>query len=329
MVLKRKVSVVVPTFDRLPMLREALASIRDVEGSGVQAEFEILVGDNGLKEETRRLCLEYGAIYVPAHGRGASYARNAAMGAARGDFIAFLDDDDVWLRGHIEPHLAYLDAHPEHDAVIGQAIYTDHELKPISDPWPKNPGSGDDLLRRMLSGLFPQIGTVVARRSVIDSIGYFDTQLIGGQDLDWQLRLAAKNKLGFVPAPCLLFRSRAPGSYDALQRMRVGFDRKVFLRHAMPNALRLWKTPLGMIHAYHKTLQHFHRYFTDKAILCAENGSAGDVFKALTVPALYTPLLLIYEIFRRSPLRKALITAGCRWIKGGPGSSAARRRGDR
>src|ERR1700756_1070198 len=136
MVLKRQISVVVPTFDRVAMLREALASIRDVEASGVQAEFEIVVGDNGLKEETRRLCLEYGAIYVPAHGKGASSARNAAMGAASGDFITFLDDDDVWLRGHIEPHLAYLDAHPEHDAVFGQAVYTDRELNPVSAPWP-------------------------------------------------------------------------------------------------------------------------------------------------------------------------------------------------
>jgi len=58
MISKRHVSVIVPTFDRLATLREALASIRDVEGSGVQADFEILVGDNGLKEETQRLCLE-------------------------------------------------------------------------------------------------------------------------------------------------------------------------------------------------------------------------------------------------------------------------------
>jgi glycosyltransferase involved in cell wall biosynthesis len=320
MVLKRQISVVIPTFDRLATLREALASIRDVEGSGVQAEFEIVVGDNGLKEETRRLCLEYDAIYAPAYGRGASYARNAAMGAASGEFIAFLDDDDVWLRGHIGPHLAYLDAHPNHDAVFGQVICTDPELNPISAPVPEDTGSGDDLTRRMLSGLFPQIGTVVARRSVIDSIGYFDTRLIGGQDLDWLLRLATKNKLGFVSTPCILFRSRAPETYDALNRMRVRFDRQVFLRHGMPNALRLWKSPLDMIRAYHQTLFHFYRYFTNRAIWCAENGSAGDVVRELKVPALYLPLLLASEIFQQSPLRTALLAAGRRWLKGGAGS---------
>jgi glycosyltransferase involved in cell wall biosynthesis len=329
MVLKHKISVVVPTFDRLAMLREALASIRDVEGSGVQAEFEIVVGDNGLKEETQRLCLEYGAIYVPAHGRGASYARNAAMSAASGDFIAFLDDDDAWLRGHIEPHLAYLDAHPDHDAVFGQAIYTDPELNPVSAPWPQDPGSGDDLTRRMLSGLFPQIGTVVARRSVIDSIGHFDTRLIGGQDLDWLLRLATKNKLGFVPTPCILFRGRAPT--DAQERLRIRFARQVFLRHGLPNTLRLWKSPLDMIRSYHKQLFHFYQHFTQKAIWCAENGSAGDVVEALKVPALYLPLLLASEFFQRRPLRTALLTAGRRWLNGGAGLPGwiARRRSNR
>ena len=317
MVLKRQISVVVPTCNRVALLREALASIRDCEGSGIQAELEIVVGDNGLQEEVRRLCLEYGAIYIPAHGRGASYARNAAMGAAGGDFIAFLDDDDVWLHGHIEPHLAHLDAHPEHDAVFGQAIYADPKLKPASAPWPEDPGSGDDLLRNMLSGLFPQIGTVVARRSAIDSIGYFDTKLIGGQDLDWLLRLAIKNKLGFVPTPCILFRSRAPGTYDALNRMRIRFDLVLFLRHGMPNARRLWNSPVDVIRAYHKMAFHIYRYFTTKAIWCAENGSAGDVAEALTAPALYVPLLLFTEIFQRSPLRTALLSAGRRWLKSG------------
>jgi glycosyltransferase involved in cell wall biosynthesis len=331
---KRKISVVVPSFDRLAMLREALASIRDLESSGVQAEFEIVVGDNGLKEETRRLCLEYGAIYVPApgrgatytrnaakgaaSGRGASYARNAAMGAASGEFIAFLDDDDIWLRGHIEPHIAYLDAHPDHDAVFGQVITTDPELNPVSAPWPKDPGTGDDLMRNMLSGVFLQIGTVVARRSVIDSNGYFDTENMGGEDVDWLLRLATKNKLGFVATPCVLFRGRAPTA--AQEHLRIRFARQVFLRHGLPNALRLWKSPLDMMRSYHKQLFHFYQYFVQTAIRCAENGSPADVAETLKVPALYLPLLLASEFFQRRPLRMALLAAGRRWLKGGAGS---------
>jgi glycosyltransferase involved in cell wall biosynthesis len=312
MTLKRRISVVVPTFDRPAMLRQALASIRARERSDAGAAFEIVVGDNGLKDETRLICQDFGAVYVPAPGRGVSYARNAAMAAAGGDYIAFLDDDDVWLPGHIGPHLAHLDAHPEHGAAFGQAIGTDPDLNPAGNPWPEDPGSGDDLTRNMLSGLFPQIGTVVARRSAVEQIGYFDTGLIGGQDLDWLLRLATKNRLGFVKAPCILFRGRAPGTSDALQRMRIGFDRQVFLRHGLPIGLRLWKSPLGMVRAYHKTLFHYYRYFEAQAIRRAKDGTLAEVAHALATPALYLPLLLFPEIVRNTRLRAVLLAAARR-----------------
>jgi len=304
----RRVSVIVPTYNRLPMLRQALASIRELEAANPDVEFEIVVGDNGLDDENRKACEEFGGVYAPAPGRGAAYARNAAMRAATAELIAFLDDDDAWLPGHVRPHLDFLDTHPEYDAVFGQAIYADPELRPTGEPWPEeHPGRGDDLTRRMLSGLFPQIGTVVARRSVIDQIGYFDTKLIGGQDLDWLLRLAGRHKLGFVPASCILFRGRVGGTSDALQRMRIGFDFRVFMRHGLPNALRLWKTPIGFIRAYHASLIHYYYYFHRKAIWFAEHGSLGETLEALVTPALYLPVLVAADLVRPTPLRKAII----------------------
>ena len=301
----RRLSVIVPTYDRLPMLRQALASIRQLELDG--AEVEIVVGDNGMTEATRKVCEEFGGVYAAAPGKGASCGRNAAMLAATGDLLAFLDDDDVWLPSHIRPHLQYLDAHPEHDAVFGQAIYTDPELKPISDPWPeKHPGSGDQMTRTLLSGLFPQIGTVVARRAALAQVGYFDTKLIGGEDLDWLLRFARRHKLGYVETPCILFRGRPPGSSDALQRLRIGFDCRVFLRHAIPTAYRLWKSPLGFVISYHASLIHYHYYFTRKAIWFAQNGSPAGVAKALMIPLLYLPVLVAAELVRPTPLRDAI-----------------------
>jgi glycosyltransferase involved in cell wall biosynthesis len=301
----RRLSVVVPTYDRLPMLRQALASIRELPLDGV--ELEIIVGDNGLKPETRAVAEEFGALYAPAYDKGASVARNAALRLATGEFVAFLDDDDVWLPGHIQPHLDHLEAHPEHDAVFGQAIYADPELKPTGDPWPANsPGSGDQMTRSLLSGLFPQIGTVVARRAALDEVGLFNARLIGGEDLDWLLRFARQHKLGYVATPCILFRGRPPGSSDELQRVRIGFDCWVFLRHAIPSAWRLWKSPLGFAVSYHASLIHYHYYFTRKAIWFAQSGSLAGVLKTLLVPLLYVPLLVLAEIVRPTELRKEI-----------------------
>ena len=307
MVLTRRISVVVPTYQRPAMLREALASIRALEASHDDLALEIIVGDNGLQDEARRISSEFGAVYTTAAGAGVSCARNAALEAATGDFVAFLDDDDTWLPGHIRPHLAYLDAHPHHDAVFGQAVSTDPELNPLSEPWPRqHPGHGDELTRTLLSGLFPQIGTVVVRKPAVEGVGYFDTRLIGGEDLDWLLRFARRNKLGYVPTPCIHFRGRPVGSSDALQSLRIGFDCRVFLRHALPLAHRLWRSPLGFLISYHGSLIHYHQYFTRKAIWFAEQGSWLGAVRSLKMLWIYLPLLLAADLLRPTPLRRAI-----------------------
>src|SRR5262249_39031092 len=147
-----------------------------------------------------------------------SEARNAGMFAATGEFIAFLDDDDAWLPGHLVPHLKMLDEQPKLDGVIGQVQYADEDLKPFGQAWPDvHPGTGDDLLRKMLSGYFPQIGTAVVRAKVREELGGFDVKLIGGEDLDWLLRMAGRDALGFAMTPCILFAQRRLGTFDKLQ----------------------------------------------------------------------------------------------------------------
>ena len=94
-----RVSVIVPTRDRPALLREALASIRAIETDALT--FEILVGDNGKDAASRAAAEEFGAIYLPVERAGAGAARNAGLKVASGEFIAFLDDDEIapptWL----------------------------------------------------------------------------------------------------------------------------------------------------------------------------------------------------------------------------------------
>ncbi|WP_374575513.1 glycosyltransferase family 2 protein [Phenylobacterium sp.] len=302
--LPRRVSVVVPTCDRPAMLRQALASIRALEGPDLS--FEILVGDNGKAPETREVADEFGAVHIPVAQKGASAARNAGLRAANGEFIAFLDDDDVWLADHIRPHLARLDAEPALEGLIGQVIYTDHQLVPTGNPFPEiEPGEGDELLRRMLSGYFPQIGTLVVRRGVRELVGEFDLVLLGGQDLDWMLRIARRRVLGFQKTACILFRGRPPGSYDALQHRRIAFDRKVFLRHATPE-WRIWPSAIGFFRAYSGTMRHFYIYFSEAAEVRAKRGLRREAFKAMRIAAGVLPVRALVHVFTPSPMQRAL-----------------------
>lgn len=301
-----------PTCNRAEKLRRALASIRAVEGPDLS--FEIIVGDNGDCPETPAVASEYGALHTRATTKGASASRNAAMALATGDYIAFLDDDDAWLAGHIRPHLALLVERTDLDGVIGQVRYADEGLRPLNmGDWPdRHPGEGNELVRRMLSGFFPQIGTVVVRASVCASSGGFDEQLIGGEDLDWLMRLAGRNALGFVGAPCILFSQRPVGDYDALQRLRIGFDRKVFRRHAWRN-WRVWRSPFDYMRAYSGTLMHFFTYFVQVASLSAAGGQRLRALGAIRTTVGIFPLRAAKHMMSNTPLRQALVTALFVW----------------
>jgi glycosyltransferase involved in cell wall biosynthesis len=313
---QHKVSVIVPTCDRPSLLREALTSIRALEGPDLT--FEILVGDNGIAPETSTVAEEFGAIYLKASTRGASAARNVGLRAATGEYLAFLDDDDVWLPGNVRPQLALLETDSTLDAVIGQVLYADSYLVPTGSPWPDRPGEGDQLLRKMLSGFFPQIGTTLARISVREKIGKFDETLIGGEDLDWLLRLAREHRLGFVAAPCILCRARPAGSYDALQRKRISYDRRVFFRHALPE-WRIWRSPLDFSKAYSGTLMHFYTYFVDAAVARAERGERQETLRAIATAFGVFPLRGAYHLIARRPLRMAF------WASIGPRRRSSRR----
>ncbi len=299
-----RVSVVVPTCDRTPQLRRALESIRAIEAPDVR--FQIIVADNGACPQAKTAAAEFGAIYVKVDQKGPSAARNAAMFEANGDYIAFLDDDDAWQPGHIRPHLKLFEDNPALDMVIGQVTSVDEHHVQFGEPWLDDfPATGADLLRRMLSGYFPQVGAVVVRTRVRDEVGGFDPKLTGGEDLDWLLRIAGRGQVGFVKVPCVLFTHRPVGTFDALQLSRLRFDRQVFHRHALRH-WRIWRSPVEFSRAYSGTVMHFYRYFVDAALERAERGERAAAMAAVWHAFRIFPLRSIKHLLGDTKLRSAV-----------------------
>lgn len=304
---KRRVSVVVPTRNRPDTLRQALASIRALEADDLT--FEILVGDNGDDPRTRDVCVEFDAMHLPVRENGAAAARNAGLFAATGELIAFLDDDDVWKENHIRPHLAVLDARPEVEAVMARVMAVDDELREIGGPWPWTVcEEGDASVRTMLSGYYPQIGATIVRASVRDAVGAFDLALLGDQDWDWQLRIARRRKTAYIADPCVLFRQRPAGSFDALRLRRLGFGRRVFLRHAIPER-RVWPSFRAIAASYRDVLWQYYEYFVEAAVARAQKGERATVWRAVWGAWRTFPLRATYQLIAPKPLRKAFLTS--------------------
>lgn len=298
---QRRVSVVVPTCNRAALLRHALASIRALEGPDLA--FEIIVGDNGEPGPAAQVAAEFGALHVPVDRPGAGAARNAGLTRASAPYVAFLDDDDVWQPGHIRAHLGLFEGDPELGIVFGQIVTTDPDLVPTYGPWPAElPASKPALLRRMLSGYFPQIGATVVRRSVVDGIGLFDEALLGDQDWDWQLRAVRRHGVGFVAEACVHFRQRPAGTFDRLMARRIHFTRLVFRRHAPA----LGVSPLAALRLYFGTMQGYYDAFLDAAEAHAGRGDRRAATGALLYAFRLMPHRAIKDALRPTHLRTAL-----------------------
>ncbi|WP_414463175.1 glycosyltransferase family 2 protein [Hyphomicrobium sp. DY-1] len=305
----RRVSVVIGTRDRPALLREALASIRALEGPDLT--FEILVGDNGTTPETPAVVAEFSGIYAKTDKNGCAAARNLAMRRATGEFIAFLDDDDLWTPQHIRPHIAFLDAHPDHEAVFSQIVSTNTLRQPIGEPWPGALPSDGDVFDMMLSGYFPQVGGSVFRGNAVAKYGLMDESLIGDSDWDWQLRIARNGRIGLVKMPCVLFRQRDPGSFDQLQRTRQKYTKRIFRRHAFlsrqPPLERL--TARKVYRAYLGSVWQYFDYFCGQAVKRSTAGEFKGARHALFGAFVTLPHVTAVRLIRPTALRAALFAS--------------------
>jgi glycosyltransferase involved in cell wall biosynthesis len=291
-----RVSVIVPTKNRSTLLREALTSIRALEGPDL--DLEVIVADNGSTDDTRAVTAGFGAHLVEAIAPGAAAARNAGMRVATGEYLAFLDDDDVWLPGHLRPQIALLELNPGLVAAVGQVLNCDNVLASRSQPWPERLPSDGDLVASFLR-LCPQIGATVTRSSVRDTVGYLDETLLSDEDWDWHLRLALRHGVGFVAAPCVLFRQRPQGVADDLEWMRLSFNRRVFWRNVRRAGPRR-PSAAAIARLYLRHNGAYAAAFLRSAAVHADAGKQGAARRALARAVLASPMHAAWTIARDS-----------------------------
>lgn len=184
------VTVVIATRDRPQMMREALASVLDQDYDGpieVILVFDRSEPDLTLADESdprRRV-----VVTTNTRSPGLAGARNTGITASQADYVAFLDDDDLWLPGKLAAQIALLEANPAAGlATCGILVDYDGERHPRTLPQPTV--TLDDLLRDRHTELHPS--TFVARRSaLVAGFGLVDEEVPGGFGEDYDLLLRA------------------------------------------------------------------------------------------------------------------------------------------
>ena len=215
-----------PAHNRAGYIAEAIDSVLSQD----YPNKELIVVDDGSTDETVEIIKSYGdqVRLLQQNNLGPAAARNAGISLAQGQYIAFLDSDDLWLPGKLTVQVAYLEAHPEVSLVHVDIFYWFRDsdgkfsMPVVPDP-PINPmdGTYEIKLDEQESGwvyhhlLFrPVLSTITAmlRRSLLDEVGLFDVSLKRGEDYDLWFRASRVTPIHKLVFPGALYRHHGDNS---------------------------------------------------------------------------------------------------------------------
>ena len=187
---EKLVSIVIPSYNTEKYIKEAVDSAL----AQTYTPIEIIVVDDGSTDNTKNVLgpyLERNAItYIYQANRGLAGARNTGIKASRGEYIAFLDADDIFLPEKVARQAAHLDANPKCDISYCDLYHFWDEEADKLFKLQYQYYSGADVLPHLLEKSFIAPLSTVFRRSTFETYGMFDENFRRSEDLEFWLRLS-------------------------------------------------------------------------------------------------------------------------------------------
>lgn len=242
------ISVLIPTYNRSALLREALASVLNQTIS----DFEVLVIDDGSQEEIEAVVDAFRderIRYLRQLNQGPCVARNYGIRCARGEWVAFLDSDDHFLPQKLAFQLECLKRNPEAGLVAGGHRMIDQGGAPILErhPWKSRPVLN---LETLLNGCPFTINSVLVHKEWLERADGFDPEMRGqAEDWDLWLRLAS---LGcqMIWSPAIVCTYRMHGQ----QRVRNGEAQQASILRSFEKLFQMPEFPASMARRHDEVL---------------------------------------------------------------------------
>lgn len=225
-----RVTAIITTFNRRAFLGNAIDSVL----AQSFADFELIILDNDSRDGTDTLVSGYTdprIRYRKHRAMGIAEQRNLGVGLARGEFIAFLDDDDVWLPSKLEAqYLKFLSSDGTVGLVYGGFVFYDDAGREWGTHKPELVG---DVLEGLLWASDPFSGSAsnpMLRKSTVLSLGGYDRKVAVGEDWELYLRLAERHRIEGVSELVLRIRQHSGPRLGQKVDAALGTERHVYLR---------------------------------------------------------------------------------------------------
>lgn len=224
-------SVIIPTFNGTAYLAEAVKSAV----AQTYEPLEIIVIDDGSLEDIESILKPFypKITYVRQENAGPAAARNYGVLLAKGDVIAFLDDDDVWHPTKTAEQVKILNEHPACAVVYSYPELIDESGNVIPNEAPSRFPCGNVYLDFLKQNRITTPSVTLIRREVFASIGLFDDnrEYLCSEDYDLWLRIARKYEFEYCPGALVSYRVRSAGISknldNALKGKRYLFDKLI------------------------------------------------------------------------------------------------------
>lgn len=208
------VSVIIPTYNRGWVLREAIDSVLAQDFK----DFELIVVDDGSTDNTGEIIDSYDQdlIVLRQSNKGVSAARNRGIAAAAGRLVAFLDSDDLWLPRKLSSQVDFFNSNPA--ALINQTeeIWIRNGVR--VNPKIRHHKFSGMIFEQSLGLCLVSPSAVMIKRSLFDEVGLFDEDLPACEDYDLWLRISWRYPVHLIETPLIIKRgghadqlSKAPG----------------------------------------------------------------------------------------------------------------------
>jgi glycosyltransferase involved in cell wall biosynthesis len=215
------VSVIVPVYNRENYIDGTIKSILEQSYQSI----EIIVINDGSSDNSllilKQLVEQYPnkIVIIDQKNQGQTIARNNGIRQAKGEFIAFLDSDDLWLKDKLQKQLPLF---KNNVGLVYSGIYTIDAMNHILNQELCDKEIKGDIYHQLLIKNRMTGGTVIVKKMVLDQVGLFDETLNAAENWDLWLRISKHSLVDYVNEPLMKYRVHAGNmSKDALLMLSV------------------------------------------------------------------------------------------------------------
>jgi glycosyltransferase involved in cell wall biosynthesis len=256
------VSIIIPTYHGARYIAQTVDSAL----TQTYSHREVIVVDDGSPDDTALVLKPYeGRIrYIRKTNGGPASARNAGIVQAQGEYLAFLDGDDLWEKDKLAEQVAFLMNHPECGLVYTNLSIIDEKDIVISTTDRTRP-SGNLFMSLFMKNSIPT-SSVLVRKACFEKVGVFDEDrdLISVEDYDMWIRIASQFQIGFLNKPLLRYRIHRKGISRNIARSYLGEEKVIrknadLFRFHYPKILPLLKQRLAQLY-FEFGYEYFHEH---------------------------------------------------------------------